>query len=97
MKQSKGYHNCSSALKSSVNKKEIPMIKKIYLRSLVNLTEKFKMKFNEDKYFSRFKALLEQNDKRINAIAIIKYFFTLFEESKKPIKMKLDILYLKDF
>lgn len=73
------------------------MIKKIYLRSLVNLTEKFKLKFNEDKYFARFKALLEQSDKRSHTIAILKYFFSLFDESKKPIIMKVDISYLKDF
>lgn len=72
-------------------------IKKTYLRALVNLTERFKLKFNDEKYFSKFMALLEQKDKREGVIELVKYFFALFEESNKSIVLKVGIQFMKDF
>ena len=55
-KQSRGYQKVQKG-QNGVSE-VLPMVKKIYLRTLVNLTETFKLKFNEnDKYFNRFKEM----------------------------------------
>jgi len=71
---------CRSTKGNLSKSNKVTSIKRSYLKALVNLTEKFKLKFDDEKYFTRFMMMLDKKDQRRKVLELTKTLFTILSE-----------------